>query len=110
MRRYLEDVPTKDELAHVQALLGVAAIDMMRTGEHVFGAMGLSRNMSDDDLRGAMANNPIVIERPIVISGGKAAIADRRKPFSTFCEGPIGRSRPVSRPCGRLCRLGVAAC
>lgn len=73
-RRYLDDPPTAAELRDVLGLLGIDAISLMRTGEARFKELGLSRDMADEDLIAAMAANPILIERPVVMASGKAAI------------------------------------
>jgi arsenate reductase len=75
IRLYLQDAPSVDEIAAVQdALGGIAAIKMMRTGEKLFKELGLSKDMPDDTLRAAMAENPILIERPIALKDGRAVI------------------------------------
>lgn len=74
VRKYLEDAPSAEELRALQAMLGIAAVQMMRTGEKRFKELGLSKDAPDADLIRAMAENPILIERPLAISGGKAAI------------------------------------
>ncbi len=74
VRRYLQDAPTLQELAEVQALLGVSVIDMMRPKEALFKELGLSKSDSDATLLAAMADNPKLIERPIVLANGKAAL------------------------------------
>ncbi|MDA5555162.1 arsenate reductase (glutaredoxin) [Shimia sp. MMG029] len=74
VRRYLEDAPSAEEIAEVQQLLGLKASEMMRTKEKRFAELGLSKTDDDATLRAAMAENPILIERPIVLTNGKAAI------------------------------------
>ena len=74
VRKYLEDAPSADEIRAVLDRLGIDAIDMMRTGEKRFKELGLTKNTPADDLIAAMAENPILIERPLAISGDKAAI------------------------------------
>ncbi len=74
VRKYLEDAPSVEELRAAQALLGVSAVQMMRTGEKRFKELGLSKDAPDAELIKAMAENPILIERPLAIAGGKAAI------------------------------------
>lgn len=74
VRRYLEDAPGLSELEAVQKLLGLKAIDMMRPKEARFKELGLSKSDDDATLRAAMAANPILIERPIVITATAAAI------------------------------------
>jgi arsenate reductase len=46
---------------------------MMRTGESVYKELGL-KDVDGDALLDAMAANPILIERPIVIKGDRAVI------------------------------------
>ena len=47
---------------------------MMRTGEKAFKELGLTRTSPDEALIQAMADHPILIERPLAVAGGKAAI------------------------------------
>jgi len=75
IRLYLEDPPSEQEIGEVLKMLGCDARAAMRTGETVY----KERNFGDpslgqDALIRAMAANPILIERPIVISGGQARI------------------------------------
>ncbi len=72
---YLKDPPSADELRDVLKKLGLDARDVMRTGEAVYKELGLKDpDLSDDTLIAAMVENPILIERPIVVSGKHAAI------------------------------------
>jgi arsenate reductase (glutaredoxin) len=73
-RRYLEDAPTLDELQQVHAALGLPVIEMMRTGEKRFREMGLSKLDDDATLLKAMAEAPILIERPVAIREARAVI------------------------------------
>ena len=74
VRKYLENAPSEDELRAALTLLGCSAIDMMRTGEKRFKELGLTKAAPEDALIKAMAENPILIERPVGITGTKAAI------------------------------------
>jgi len=74
IRKYLEDVPSKEELQAVVAALNLPAVEMVRTGEAIFRELGLSKSDAASILIGAMAAHPILIERPIAIVGDKAAI------------------------------------
>jgi arsenate reductase len=47
---------------------------MMRTGEPEYRELGL-KDADDEALFDAMAAHPILIERPIVIVGGRAVVA-----------------------------------
>ena len=73
-RRYLDNPPSVDELRAAQNALGLPALQMMRPGEPAFKALGLSKTDPEDTLIEAMANEPKLIERPIVFNGNKAAI------------------------------------
>ncbi|MBK0326542.1 arsenate reductase (glutaredoxin) [Rhodobacteraceae bacterium F11138] len=74
-RRYLEDAPELGEIARARAALGnPAAIDMMRPAEKLFRELGLSKTDDDAVLMQAMADHPILIERPLAISGDRAVI------------------------------------
>jgi arsenate reductase (glutaredoxin) len=74
VRRYLDDAPGEDEVRAVLAALGLRPIEAMRTKEPEFKAMGLSKDSPDDALIRAMAEVPKLIERPIVLAGGKARL------------------------------------
>jgi arsenate reductase len=49
--------------------------DLMRKGEDPYKDLGLIDTDKDDDtLVAVMVDNPILIERPIVVTGGKARL------------------------------------
>lgn len=50
------------------------ARDLMRVNETLYNELGLKNATSEKTLIEAMANNPILIERPVVINGDRAAI------------------------------------
>ena len=75
IRRYLDEPPTLTELQDAQSILGLPAIEMIRTGEAAFKEMGLSKSDPDETLLKAMAEAPKLIERPVIFSGDKAVIA-----------------------------------
>lgn len=76
VRRYLEDAPSLAELEATRTALGhPAVINMMRTGEKMFKEAGLTKSSDEATLMQAMADHPILIERPIVFRDGKAVIA-----------------------------------
>jgi len=74
VRQYLKDAPSLEELKTVQAALDLPAIGMMRTGEKTFKELDLSKDSAEADLLAAMAEHPILIERPIAIKGDRAVI------------------------------------
>ena len=74
VRLYLQDAPGEPEIRAALAALGVPAIGLMRTGEALFKELGLSKATADDDLIAAMAAHPALIERPLVLHRGRAAL------------------------------------
>lgn len=73
--RYLEEAPSRAELERLMGLLGIDdPRALMRTGESVYTELGLA-GADRDALLDAMAEHPILIERPIVIRGDRAVIA-----------------------------------
>ena len=72
---YLDNPPSRTELERVLALLGTGdPREMMRTGEPLYRELGLA-DASDEALLDAMAEHPVLIERPIVIRGDRAVVA-----------------------------------
>lgn len=71
---YLKAAPSVADIKDIVTKLGVAPRDMMRKGEAVYKELGLKDVEDDAALIQAMADNPILIERPIVLANGKAKI------------------------------------
>lgn len=72
---YLKTPPSKDELEHLLHLLGLEPRQLMRTKEAEYKELGLDdESLSREALIEAMVANPKLIERPIVVHNGKAAI------------------------------------
>ncbi len=73
--KYLETPPTAAELDSVLTLLGMEPRDLMRKKEAEYTGAGLDNPELDRAaLIAGMVANPRVIERPIVLANGKAAI------------------------------------
>ncbi|MHB8681229.1 MAG: arsenate reductase (glutaredoxin) [Acidimicrobiales bacterium] len=73
--RYLDDPPTGADLRRLMAMLGIDdPRAMMRTGEAVYGELGLDA-ASADELLAAITAHPILLERPILVVGEQAVIA-----------------------------------
>ncbi len=72
--KYLETPPTKEELKEMLKMLGISARELMRTKEDVYKELQLKEVNDEEKLIDAMVSNPKLIERPIVIKDGKAAI------------------------------------
>ena len=74
IRLYLADGPTLVELGAALALLGLPARALARTEDQAFRALGLGPDADDEAILGALAANPALIERPLVLANGKAAL------------------------------------
>ena len=72
---YLEHPPSASELRAILAKLNKTPREILRKSEDVYEALNLDdAKLSDADLINVMVENPILIERPIVIKGEKAAL------------------------------------
>ncbi|MGF1548005.1 MAG: arsenate reductase (glutaredoxin) [Thiotrichales bacterium] len=72
---YLNTPPTRADLEHVLDLLGLEPRALMRRQEEEYRALNLDNpDLTRNALIDAMVAYPRLIERPIVISGGKAAL------------------------------------
>jgi arsenate reductase len=72
---YLDTPPSTAELGVLLKQLGMTARQLLRTGEAEYQSLGLDNPALDDStLIAAMAAHPKLIERPIVVANGKAAI------------------------------------
>ena len=72
---YLNEPPSVDELNNILNLLSLEPRELMRQHEAPYKELNLANeSLSRDELIQAMVNNPILIERPIVIHNGKATI------------------------------------
>jgi len=72
--RYLETPPSKSDIVTVLAALAMEAKDIVRKGEAVYKTLNLSAQSTNEEILNALVENPILIERPIIISGDRAVI------------------------------------
>jgi arsenate reductase len=73
-RLYLEDPLDTDELRELGKRLGRPVIDFTRTGQAEFAEAGLSKDSDENELVVSMAAAPILMERPVVVRGNRAAM------------------------------------
>lgn len=74
VRRYLDDPPSRAELEAVLTALGTDdPLAITRTGEARFRELGL-KGADRNALLDALASNPVLVERPIVLDGDRAAL------------------------------------
>ena len=72
---YLKYPPGKSELTGILTLLGLGPRELMRKKEDAYKANGLDApDKTDEDLVAAMIEQPVLMERPIVLANGKASI------------------------------------
>ena len=72
---YLKTPPSEAELEKILALLGMEPRQLIRTKEAVYRDLRLENpKVTRRQLIQAMVAHPILIERPIVLSKGKAAL------------------------------------
>ena len=74
VRLYLTDPPTAEELEAVLDLLGLEPPGLVRRKEAVYKQLGLGSDTSREAFVRAMVENPILIERPVVLVDGRAAL------------------------------------
>ncbi|MCF6470259.1 arsenate reductase family protein [Nonomuraea sp. MG754425] len=81
VRHYLEDPPNEPELREVLARLGLEPWDITRTGEERAAELGLDDWPRDAPERDrwirALAQNPILIQRPIITADDGSAVIGR---------------------------------
>ncbi len=81
IRRYLDDPPTTDEIRQVLARLGLEPWDITRTGEAVAAELGLAAWPRDAEHRDrwidALAEHPILIQRPLITADDGTAVIGR---------------------------------
>jgi len=75
IRLYLQDPLTAAELSDLLKKLGKSAREVMRSGEDVYKTLALSNpKLSEAELINFIAQNPILLERPIFIHAERAVI------------------------------------
>lgn len=71
---YLKNPPTRKELKDIVGLLNIKPEDLVRKGEQIFKDKYKGKSLTDEQWMDALLENPVLIERPVVISGKKAVI------------------------------------
>lgn len=72
---YLDNPPDSATLQSLTQMLGVTAREIIRTSESEYNELGLDDdNLDENHLFKVMTKYPKLIQRPIVVSNGKAAI------------------------------------
>jgi arsenate reductase len=80
--KYLENPPTIAELTLILKKLNFKPIELVRQKETIWIEKYKNKPMTNFEIIKAMVENPILIERPIIIDGEKAYIA---RDLNTLC-------------------------
>ena len=73
--KYLENPPTIDELTDIISKLEIAPIDLVRKKEKIWIEQYKGKTLTEEDVIIAILENPILMERPVVVYNNKAIIA-----------------------------------
>ncbi|MEI6881057.1 MAG: arsenate reductase (glutaredoxin) [Bacteroidota bacterium] len=71
---YLKNPPTEKQIKTLLKKLKMKPLELLRKSENLYKDNYKEINLSDDEWIELMANNPILIERPIIMNGNKAVI------------------------------------
>lgn len=75
IREYLKQPPTKAEVEKLIELVGGDVKDLIRDGEPEFKKLGKKKaDLTRADVAKAIAAHPILLQRPVVVSGRRAAL------------------------------------
>ena len=72
---YLKTPPTAAELNAIAAKLGMKPEELVRKNEDTYKSKYAGKQLSDDQWLAALAKDPILIERPIVVAGKRAVLS-----------------------------------
>ena len=71
---YLKTPPTQKEIKELLKMLGMKAEEIVRKGEPLYKEKFVSKKLTETQWIKALSENPILIERPIIVKGNKAII------------------------------------
>ena len=72
--RYLDEPLSKEELRRVLGLLGMPASALVRRNEVLYREKYKGKNISEEEWLDILVENPRLMERPIVVSNGRAVL------------------------------------
>ncbi len=82
--KYLEEVPSQEELKTLIGYLGIVPEGLVRKNEAIWKEKYKGKTLSDDEIIAAMVENPKLIERPIVVKDKKAVIGRPSEKINTL--------------------------
>lgn len=71
---YLKEIPTAKEFKTLLAKLNMKPEQLLRKGEKEYKEKLKNLNLSDEEWIHIMLENPVLIERPIVVKGNKGVV------------------------------------
>ncbi|MDX4067067.1 ArsC/Spx/MgsR family protein [Aliarcobacter skirrowii] len=74
IRDYLLNPPSKNELKELLKKLNISIFDLVRTSEEIYKDLKLEDIKEQDKLIDAVLENPILIQRPIIVGENRAFI------------------------------------
>lgn len=83
---YLTETPTFEQLKTLLVQLNLEPIQLIRTKEKIWIENFKGKTLSNDEIINAMVENPILIERPIVVKDGKAIIGRDPELVASFLD------------------------
>ena len=82
--KYLEVAPSVAELEQIIQKLGIQPIDLVRKKEKIWIEKYRNSHLTEVEILVILSENPILIERPIIINGNKAVIGRPKEAVSTI--------------------------
>lgn len=83
---YLTETPSFNDLKELLKKLDLNPNELIRTKEKIWIDTYKGKNLTDEEVIQAMVDNPILIERPIVIKDGKAIIGRDLDKVASFLD------------------------
>ncbi|OXB01766.1 arsenate reductase (glutaredoxin) [Flavobacterium oncorhynchi] len=83
---YLTETPSFSELKELLEKLNLQPAELVRTKEKIWIENYKEKTLTNDEIIQAMTDNPILIERPIVIKNGKAIIGRDLDKVASFLD------------------------
>ncbi|MCF6340855.1 MAG: arsenate reductase (glutaredoxin) [Sulfurimonas sp.] len=82
--KYLESTPSVSQIKKTLKMLNISPRELMRIKEDIYKELNLKDEIDDNILIQAMAKNPKLIERPVIIKGDRAIIGRPTDKIASF--------------------------
>ncbi|HYK76854.1 MAG TPA: arsenate reductase (glutaredoxin) [Daejeonella sp.] len=83
---YLKTPPSQAELKNLLKMLGMKAEDIVRKNEPLFKEKYQGKSFSEDEWIRILSENPVLIQRPIIVKGNKAVIGRSEEQIQEILE------------------------